>query len=645
MCGIAGIVGRERIDAEHRAALDVMLDRLAHRGPDDQGAYVTKHVALGHRRLSIIDLETGRQPIANEDGTVRVITNGEIYNFLELRDPLIARGHRFRSTGDSECLVHLYEEYGDRCLDHINGMFAIALWDEPRRRLLLARDRLGVKPLYYCIDGNRLIFASELKAILAAPDLAVELDATALLDYLTYGFIPSPKTIYKNIRKLSPGHMLVFEDGRAAVRPYWDLHHQGRDDGSMDELAAALWDQLMKATRPRLIADVPIGAFLSGGLDSGAVVAAMSRLARNQIVTVTCGFDARGFDERESARETAALLETRHHDGLVEPDAGAIVDELAWHFDEPFADPSAIPMYCLSRHARRFVKVALSGDGGDEILAGYRRYRFDRYEDWVRRRLPRGVRRGLFGSLASIYPQRTWMPRSLRGASTLRNLAGDAATAHGLSVATMAPREARALLSPDVAEAVRDYDPLEHARVLYHHCDAPDHLSKCQYVDIRLGLADGILTKVDRASMAHALEVRSPMLDYRFVESAWRIPPRRRIGGRHGKLPLRHAVLREVGPGLANRSKAGFDVPLDDWFKEALGDRFQDCLLRAGAPSDQWISADAIQRIWTSHASGRERRGATLWKLLMFDAWRRQESGNWKRGSGSLMPGSAVGGT
>ena len=692
MCGIAGIVGRSRIDAEHRAALGVMLDLLAHRGPDNAGDYVTENVALGHRRLSVIDLRTGRQPISNESKTVWTIANGEIYNFVGLRDGLIARGHRFRSAGDCECLVHLYEAHGHRLVDHLDGMFAFAIWDDARQTLLLARDRLGVKPLYYWVEPSaapistypvapvsnrcdgRLVFASELKAVLAAPGVGREIDPTAVLDYLTYGFIPSPKTIFKGIRKLPAGHLLVFKDGTATVQRYWDLHADRGGAGmnasrwgaakgplhnalyaaprglkpaarrgvetaagpasglglSFDDSSEAVWSELRRATRSRLIADVPIGAFLSGGLDSTAVVAAMSQLSRNKIVTVHCGFEERAFDERDQAGRTASLVGSEHHVGMIEPDATGIVDTLAWHFDEPFADPSAIPFYYLSRHAREFVTVALSGDGGDEVLAGYRRYRFDRYEESVRRCVPRGVRRHVFGRFASVFPQASWLPRPLRTRATWQNLAVDSATAHALSVATLHPDEARSLLNPDLAAELADYDPIDHVRGHYHRCDAPDHLSKCRYVDINLGLADGILTKVDRASMAHGLEVRSPMLDHRFVSAAWQIPPRYLIRRRQGKMPLRRAVGRHVNIEAAGRAKSGFDVPLDDWFRGPLRERFMDGLLRPGAPLHEWVSVSAIQRLWT--LAGRSvpnagEVGATLWKLAMLDAWSRRFGG------------------
>ena len=360
---------------------------------------------------------------------------------------------------------------------------------------------------------------------------------------------------------------------------------------------------------------------LSGGLDSAAVVAAMGQVARNEIVTVTCGFEEEAYDERGDALEVAALLRTRHHEMMARPEAAEIADTLALHFDEPFADASAVPTYYLSREARRHVTVALSGDGGDEVLAGYRRYRFDCHEESVRRVLPRWLRRAL-RPIAAVYPRRPWIPRPLRAAATLRNIAEDPATAHALSIATMDPAEARRFLAPDFARECGDYDPLDRARRLYERCDAPDHLSKCQYVDIRLGLADGILTKVDRASMAHALEVRSPMLDHRFVEFAWTIPPRERIRGTAGKFPLRQALERQLGRAIARRPKHGFEVPLDEWFRGPLRDRFQEALLRRAAPLHEWISPEAIAASWEQHASRRRHCGPTLWKLAMLESWR-----------------------
>ncbi len=627
MCGIVGIASTSGLTSSDRSAIDRMLGRLVHRGPDDEGKYVGDQAALGHRRLSIIDLRTGRQPLANEAQTVWAAANGEIYNFHDLRRELIARGHRFISETDSECLVHLYEERGEGCVERLSGMFAFAIWDDRRRRLLLARDRLGVKPLYYFCDGRRLVFASELKAVLAAPGVSADVDPTALADYLTYGFIPSPKTIFKSVHKLPPGCLLVFEGGRLMIRSYWRLEHRGWTDAPLDELADELWSQLSAATRRRLIADVPIGAFLSGGLDSTAVVACMSGQGAGQAGTLTCGFDEAGFDERIWAAAAAAILGASHREVTARPDAAEVCDRLIHHFDEPFADGSAIPMFHLCEAARGHAKVMLSGDGGDEVLAGYRRYRFDRYEQNVRRLVPAMVRRAVFSPIASVFPRRAWIPRTLRAGATLRNIAADAATAHGLSIATLPPSAAAALLSADVAEACRGYDPLDHVRVAYRDCDVPDLLSKCQYVDIRLGLSDGILTKVDRASMAWGVEVRSPMLDYEFVQFAWSIPPPWRIRGRRGKFPLRAAMRRHVGDWSASREKKGFDVPMDEWFRGPLRDRAEDTFLSPNAASGPWVSIESSRGILDRHLSGRENNGATLWKLMMFEAWCRQYLG------------------
>lgn len=624
MCGIAGIVSRDGITESDRAAVPRMLDLLRHRGPDDAGTFVDRHVTLGHRRLSIIDLTTGHQPIGNESGAIQAVVNGEFYGFESLREDLLARGHAFRSTSDSECLVHLYEEDGLDGLGRLNGMFAFALWDAPRKTLLAARDRLGVKPFYYHSDQGCLSFGSELKAVLAAPGVPRRPDLTAVADFLTFGFIPSPKSILQGINKLPPGHLLTWQDGKVWVRPYWDLKYNGWSTDPPERLAEGVWDAVRQATRPRLVADVPVGGFLSSGADSTAVVAAMAQLAAGEIVTVTCGFDEERFDERPRAAATARLLRTRHYEELVTPDAAGIVDELATHFDEPFADASAIPTYYLSQRARRHVTVALSGDGGDEALAGYRRYRFDRIEEQVREIVPASWRAAVLRPIGQRYPSRPWMPQWLRAGATLRNLATDGATGHGQSIATMPAVEVWTMLTSEVGESLRGYDPLDVVRELYRRCDAPDHLSKCQYVDLRLGLADGILTKVDRASMAHALEVRSPMLDYRFVEHAWSIPPSCRICGRVGKYPLRKALEREVGEEWAWRRKAGFEAPLNEWFDGPLRDRFHDLLLRPGAALHDWISRDAIRRVWERHRRRQSRCGPTLWKLVVLEAWRRR---------------------
>lgn len=632
MCGIAGIAGFHAVTNECRLRLDRMMDALRHRGPDDSGTYLTVDVALGHRRLAIVDLTSGRQPIANETGRIRVITNGEIYNYRELREELIGRGHHFNTQSDAEVIVHLYEEMGERFVERLNGMFAIALWDDRRRRLVLVRDRLGVKPLYYAVDGDRLVFASELKAVLLGMRQSATLDPAAIADFLAYGFIPSPKTIFSNVQKLEPGRMLTFDREELRLRRYWDLSYRGvSDEVGEDELAEETWRSLKHATRMRLNADVPVGAFLSGGVDSGAVVGAMAQTARGRITTVTCGFDERDHDERALARQLAERLNTAHVEPIARSNLAVMAERLAWHFDEPFADASAIPMFLISEQAKQYVSVALSGDGGDEVMAGYRRYRFDVAEEAARQWLPSALRRGMLPAIARAWPSGPGVPRFLRAGATLRNISLDPATAHGRSVSTLSPEGVAALMSGDLVNDLRGYDPLHTVRKLYESCDAPDHLSRCQYVDIRLGLADGILTKVDRASMAHALEVRSPMLDYEWVEFAWTIPPQLRRRGRHGKMPLRHAVGRHVDADLAGRVKSGFDVPMDAWFRQAGAIPLVRQVLK-GDGIGAWLSVGAMRGVWEAHCSGRANHGATLWKLVVLDSWVRR-FGEWIGGN------------
>ena len=621
MCGIAGIIASRPLTPQEGICVREMTRRLAHRGPDGEGFFTDDFAALGHRRLAIVDLTGGQQPVSDEAGLIHAVVNGEFYGFSELRNRLNQRGHRLKSQGDSECLIHLYEDYGPECFRHVNGMFAAAIWDSRSKTALLARDRLGVKPLYYHFDGSRLAFASEMKSILAATHVPREIDLSALHDYLTFGFIPSPKTVYKGIQKLPPATMLVLHENHLRLESYWDLHYHGWAECDAVQVQSDLWNSLLDATARRLVCDVPIGAFLSGGIDSTAVVAAMAEAHGSSVTTMTCGFEDDGFDEREFARHAATRLATDHHEIQAAAELDTIIDRLAHHFDEPFADASAIPTFVLSQEARRHVTVALSGDGGDEVLAGYRRYRFDRAEERVRRMIPALVRTEALGRLGPRWPTARWMPKMLRAGATLQNISVDGASGHGQSIATLSLGAARELLSGDVAGVLSDYDPLDHIRQLYHRCDAPDHLSKCQYVDIRCGLADGILVKVDRSSMAHGLEVRSPMLDYRFVEQAWSIPPALRMKGGQGKYLLRRIVAEKVDAELGRRGKRGFETPIDRWLVSHWRERVTAVV--HDSPIEEWINLSAVERLWREHQSGRRLHGPTLWKILMLDAWAR----------------------
>lgn len=654
MCGITGLVASDLLAPSERAALPAMRDVLTHRGPDDSGRYVDAHAALGHRRLSVLDLSTGRQPISNENGTIWVVFNGEIYNHRRLREELSARAHRFATRSDTEVIVHLYEERGDDFLDALHGMFALALWDAPRQRLLLARDRLGVKPLYYHVDARRIVFGSELKSLLEAPGVPQEIDPVALADYLAFGFVPSPRTILRRICKLRPGQCLIYERGRLRLRTWWDLHHRPWRTDSAETLSEELWATLEAATRDRLVADVPLGVFLSGGVDSACVAAAAADALgpAGTLTTCTVGFNDCATDERAAAYRLAARLQTRHLEHAVTVRPYELLPRLAWHFDEPFADPSALPFFALCEAVRGDLTVALSGDGGDEALAGYRRYRFDVWEQRIRSLAPGWVRRPLFGTMARLYPDRADLPQPLRARTTLSNLAAGGDSAHARSVARLDAAGVRSLLASDVAALTRGHDPWEHMRGLYRACDADDHLARCQYVDLRFELADGILTKVDRASMAHGLEVRSPFLDHRLIEFAATIPPSLRMRGDHGKRLLREALRRRLGQGPADQHKRGFSVPLDEWFREAAGaartargaarmtggnvaarhraELWERVHAAAALP---WLDGAAVRRLAEEHVSGRRNHGPILWSLVMLHGWATHYSANALRGT------------
>ena len=518
MCGIVGVLDLKK--TPDRRLIERMTTIMHHRGPDGAGYHIEGPVALGHRRLSIIDLSGGAQPLCNEDGTVWITFNGEIYNFLELRDELIDKGHRFKTRSDTETIVHAWEEWGGDCPKKLRGMFAFAVWDARKGQLFLARDRLGKKPLYYTTDGSRFVFASEIKALAQDPDVKRELDPAALADYLNYHYIPFPGTIFKGIHKLEPGHCLLAQGGGSSVgtsgssrpaetvqisiRPYWTLFYDPDHSLSEEDWVEALRDKLQEAVRIRLISEVPLGAFLSGGIDSSAVVALMSRVQSEPVKTFSIGFREDDFSELKYARQVADLFGTDHHEFVVEPDAMEVLPQLAWEFDEPFADSSAIPTYYVSKMAREYVTVILSGDGGDETFAGYRRYRWARdmgRYDW----LPEWLRRSLFGLPASL------MPEGVKGKGTLQHFSrGPFERYAGLNTFGQNGYLGQ-LLSPDVlyelsnGKGLPDYSAM---RNFYDECPDQDYLTRIQYVDTKTYLAEDILTKVDRASMLCSLEAQ-----------------------------------------------------------------------------------------------------------------------------------------
>ena len=619
MCGICGIFEYERREPIAQELVHRMNETIVHRGPDDEGIFVDGGLGFGFRRLSIIDLAGGHQPLSNEDGSMWVMLNGEIYNYPELRKDLEDRGHRFATHSDTETIVHLYEEYGEDCFRRLRGMFAIAVWDSRERKLLLARDRVGKKPLFYAADDRRIIFGSELKVILATDGFSREIDREAVADYFSFGYIPAPKTIYRAARKLKPGHYLVASAKGIQEKAYWDISFAQVEEHSEKEWCERLRHELCVATRVRLMSDVPLGAFLSGGIDSSSVVAMMSHLMKIPVTTCSIGFDEKEFNEAEHARALAQHFHTDRHEQFVRPNALEVLAKLAWHFDEPFADSSAIPTYYVSKVARQHVTVALGGDGGDESFAGYRRYYYDQLENRRRAFLPLPVRRGIFGPLGRAYPAIPRAPRFLRARATLQSLARSPLEGYFHEVSLFREDLKSRLFTGDFMQSLGNYDSRD---VLQHHYDRAgtvDLLSRIQYVDIKTYLADDILAKVDRASMAVSLEVRAPLLDHELMECAAKIPSALKLRGNNGKFIFKKALETVLPTQTMNRKKQGFGVPLGQWFRGELRDVAQETIF---SNDDGILNAAALHAIWDEHQQGVYDRSPQLWAVLMFRKWR-----------------------
>jgi asparagine synthase (glutamine-hydrolysing) len=628
MCGITGIVDLAGQRPISESLLASMNGTLSHRGPDGDGFHFEPGVGFGHRRLSIIDLQGGRQPLYNEDGTVVVTFNGEIFNFAEVERELIAKGHKFRTRCDTEVIVHGWEEWGAECLRRFNGMFAFAVWDQRRRTVFIARDRLGVKPLYYAdLPDGQVVFASELKAILLHPQVARRIDPQAVEEYFAFGYVPDPKTIFSAVKKLEPGYFLLRTRGERAAAPtrYWDVPLDGPQaiSGSMATWTAELRSQLKESVRKRLVADVPLGAFLSGGIDSSAVVAMMRELGPSKILTCSIGFKEARFDESRYAALVAEAKQTDHKTEVVEASDYGLLDRLVGLYDEPFADSSAIPTYRVCKLARRHVTVALSGDGGDENFIGYRRYRLFAMEEAVRRRIPAGIRRTLFGALGRWYPKLDWAPRFLRGKTTFQALARGTVDAylHGVSICSDEMRQQ--LFSESQHRALQGYTA-DH--VFQRHTQGKtfrDPLSLVQYLDFKTYLPGDILTKVDRASMAHSLEVRTPFLDYEFVEWAARLPAEMKLHGAEGKYILKEALRPVLPEEVLFRRKMGFAVPIDGWFRGSLRDRIAEVVKGPRLADSGYFEPGQLVRLVEDHQSGRREHSSILWTLLMFEGFLR----------------------
>jgi asparagine synthase (glutamine-hydrolysing) len=624
MCGVCGIVRSDGAGPDDERLVEMMCDELRHRGPDDHGMFAAPGVVLGHRRLSIIDLDTGAQPMSINDGALTIVFNGEIYNYRELRDQLAARGRVFRTKSDTEVILHLYDELGVDCLQHLRGMFAFAIWDAPRRRLFAARDRLGKKPLFYHCSGDRFVFASELAALLHDRGVPRKVSLTALHDFLTFQYVPQGECIFEGVEKLQPAHYLLFEGGRVTTQRYWRVPFQPEKWPNEQELCAAIRETLTEATRLRLVSDVPLGAFLSGGIDSSIVVGLMSRLMGEPVKTFSIGFPDPRYDELGYARIVAKHFRTEHHEFVVEPRAIDILPELVRRYGEPFGDSSAIPTYYVAKMTRQHVTVALTGDAGDECFAGYPRYRAVRVGEWFDR-LPGWLRGWLAG------PKWGWLPASaepkthLRRARKLAKFLNLTPRERYLQwIAIFDHTEKLGLYSDDVRGKLVDVNSLRLLDPHYEPAAGSDLVGATAYVDMNTYLPDDLLVKVDIATMCNSLEARSPFLDHKVVELAGRIPTRLKLRGLQGKYILKRAFADMLPAEIVRRPKMGFGVPIAGWLRGELAGFARDILLSRSSTERGLFSRWAVQRLLDEHMAGRQDHAAKLWSLLWFELWCRE---------------------
>ncbi|MBW8886696.1 MAG: asparagine synthase (glutamine-hydrolyzing) [Fibrobacteres bacterium] len=612
MCGITGYVLRSGSAESKRQVLEAMCGLISYRGPDGSGVLIQGQAALGHRRLSIIDLAGGAQPMATPDGSLTVVFNGEIYNFPELKRELIDKGHSFRTNSDTEVLLHGYAAYGTKLLAKLNGMFAFALWDDKRKVLFAARDRMGKKPFYYHATGERIIFASEMKSLLAEPEVPRRLDPEAIDDFFSFGYIPAPRTAFLDVQKLRPGHFLLWEDGKTRVEKYWDVRYAPDPDCKTEnDYVDKLETLLQAAVKRRLISDVPLGAFLSGGLDSSVIVGLMARVSGEPVRTFTIGFEEKEFNELEDARVVSDAFGTLHREHIVRPDALSILPSLVWHFDEPFADSSAVPTYYVCQAARREVTVILSGDGGDELFAGYNAYlgrdRYDKYKA-----IPAPLRRMVCGTAGRLLP---W---NAPGRNLMRRLGHLEAFERG-DIPELFPPIKEALYAREWGRKLTERDP---ASVFAYWEGAPaSGLSRLQYLDTKVYLPEDILTKVDRMSMANSLETRAPLLDYTVVEFAASIPPALQIKDGKGKYILRKLAGRFLTPRVLAKKKQGFAIPREKWFQGALRDFARDILTSPRFRQRGFFRQDMVEMMLREHDRGSRDYSIWIWSLINFELW------------------------
>lgn len=630
MCGIVGIFdtrGSRDVDPE---LLKKMNESQHLRGPDDGGIYLEPGLGMGHRRLSVIDVASGHQPIFNEDDSVALVYNGELYNYLTLMEELQGLGHQFRTVSDSEVIVHAWEQWGEDCVRHFRGMFAFAIWDRNQKTFFLARDRIGIKPMHYAINSQGfLLFGSELKAILADPTMPRDLNPHAIEDYFAYGYVPDPRTIFKHAFKLMPGHTLTIRVGESlsVPKPYWDMNFAPGARGSEAEIEEELLRRLRETVECHLMSEVPLGAFLSGGVDSSAVVAMMADIDTNPVETCSIAFDDPAFDESTYANQVAKQFNTKHFSETVDANDYGLVGMLARLYDEPYADSSAMPTYRVCKLARQRVTVALSGDGGDENFAGYRRYRFAMAEHAVRKRLPHALRKPIFGFLGKVYPKADWAPRMFRAKTTFEALARNLVEGYFHGVAVMPDRIRNRLFSAQFKSELQGYRAIEVMRAHARNAPTEEPLSLLQYLDFKTYLPGDILTKVDRASMAHSLEVRVPLLDHELVEWIAGLSPDLKLHGQEGKYIFKKALEKILPHDILYRSKMGFSIPMAAWFRGPLRERVREALLGPTLANTGIFNREFLQEIVDGHESGRSDYSRYIWSLLMFESFMTQVLG------------------
>jgi len=621
MCGIAGIVYRDKNRVVDQRALKRMCDVIVHRGPDDEGFYQSGSTGLGMRRLSIIDLNTGHQPIHNEDKTAWIVFNGEIYNFKEIRQELERKGHQFYTLTDTECILHAYEEYGPNCVHKLNGMFAFAIWDGRQELLFLARDRVGIKPLYYYLDGEKFIWGSELKSILQVEGVQKTLDLEALDHFLTFEYIPAPESIFKEIRKLPPGHFLILRDGQLTVQRYWQIPPQGSNSKSEEDHSQSLRELLQDSVRLRLISDVPLGAFLSGGIDSSTIVALMAQVMNQPVKTFSIGFEEASYNELEYARLIARTFQTEHHEFIIKPDAIELVEKLIFHLDEPFGDFSIFPTYLVSRMARDYVTVVLSGDGGDELFGGYDTYLADKYARFYHR-IPRWIRRYALEPVVHALPPTpkkkgliNILKRFVEGCQHPEDLA------HVRWMIFLSERDKERLYTADVQFALGSGNGYAFMEDYFRQASQRDPINADIFVDLNTYLVDDILVKVDRMSMATSLEARVPFLDHRVVEYSFSIPGDLKVKGAKRKYILKKSMEGLLPREILTRGKEGFSIPIKNWLRRELKDLMLDVLSAEKIKRQGLFDVQYVQRLVDEHLRGVENHSHRLWALMMFELW------------------------